>query len=1536
MNKDVDERLIQKGEFIEGYNIRVLNTSGSDAGAIENEKGNVKLTNIPVTNSPICIGSVADEAEEKIYWFIVNSLGYSYIFEYNVLNQITTTVLADERSGDFQVLNFDDKYKITGVNILYNTSRKEKLLLFTDGINPPRMVNIKRAKTYGVNGFDENDISLYKKPPRFAPSVTPFNTATDAENSLKENFFAFAYRYKYLDNEYSAPSAFTNYQFVPGEFDLDYASMENLGMESLYNGYRLSYNAGDKRVTDVQLLFKVANEPTIYVIDNINKDESNIPDNSVQTYEFFNKKIFKTLPADEVLRIFDDVPLTAKAQDIIEDRIVFGNTTSQYDLVRTEGDAQNIEIDYNVELVSTPQSGTVIDGTITTGQGQLVTFDLSSVDLRQGNSIRLGLNCFSNQVSGSPDYFGGSAFIQTTVILLQNYTSVIDFCASDEFVEAMDQLKLSFEFNVETEPHPDEVSRTYNGPFISSSTPPTSTSFTLANPFIEYTTTTGTVNEAFYWQDPSTVRHKINASSLSLKSNRTYEVGMVYLDKYGRYSSVLLPLENIPDNESEVFVPTENSIDINSLKVTVNHLPPYWADRYKFFIKSSKQEYYTIYGTEYYEDGLDRYVLLQGSNIKKVEEGQTLIVKRDANGPVSDLKRCKVLEIAYKTATDQNTTGEGWITGNTDENDDPIIEKSGTYMKIRPRNFSMQVNPDRNINYYNGDTIWASVVSGFESGYNELRIPDGDTQGFFQTYNSGSSTYTDLTIPRGAKIKIKLDFAKTSSIPGANQVFANYEKEFDAQQDYETTTNQHCFAKFLDAQTNFSYTTVTEGNDVDARKYTIPQGSINFFFTIYRPNNGNRWRVVVRTDEFVPDLYKGELDARVEANLFQDLIVFETEPIEENTDIYYETEEAFIIDSGYHQGNLQNQNASSSAIVSLSPGNCYVFGNGVEASRVLDDRFKPYITLKTRPNIALIDGYASRADKNRLIYSGSFSEDTGYNSLNEFNTGRGISKNLDSKYGGIQKIFARERDLIVFQEDRVSKVLYEKNILTSPDGSGSLTQIEQVLGQDVPYSGEYGISTNPESFATYEGRVYFTDANRGAVLRLNNEGITPISYAGMKSFFKEFLTGNKNKFNIGGFDPRNHQYVLTMSDEGQIVPTSNIACGTVLTRAVSTSYSYDFELGSTSGTVNINYSTSAEINISIVHNGVLFTNNGLTGSGTVSFDVTQGDLDADGIASVTIQAVGNNPIVTLTHNCPVPETMNVTLLVTNIPEYADSSIINRYKVNADGIFNSTLDIFDFDGVTRFETISGEMGSAYIPNNGDVVLIQSFLNTDIHTAVYVEGEPRLGYLVSSSTTLTPTEIKDNATYIGQNVTTSGNATLVSGNFTFNRSNTSENLFLIWDYKNFLIESNPINLCYDATSNLTACCDCTFGDLGVLLGFIPVCLVSATWDPNNGGTIRYRATLDNLTVGNTYTSQLSVDPGSVTVQASLGDVSVNDTFVASATTKNVEFQISWSQVNTNAQITPLITVTGTEGTRSASRLFTASEVSPIAPNLIHCSV
>ena len=46
MNKSVDERLIRPGEYIDALNVRLGSTEGTEIGAVENSKGNTKLTSL--------------------------------------------------------------------------------------------------------------------------------------------------------------------------------------------------------------------------------------------------------------------------------------------------------------------------------------------------------------------------------------------------------------------------------------------------------------------------------------------------------------------------------------------------------------------------------------------------------------------------------------------------------------------------------------------------------------------------------------------------------------------------------------------------------------------------------------------------------------------------------------------------------------------------------------------------------------------------------------------------------------------------------------------------------------------------------------------------------------------------------------------------------------------------------------------------------------------------------------------------------------------------------------------------------------------------------------------------------------------------------------------------------------------------------------------------------------------------------------------------------------------------------------------------
>ena len=146
-----------------------------------------------------------------------------------------------------------------------------------------------------------------------------------------------------------------------------------------------------------------------------------------------------------------------------------------------------------------------------------------------------------------------------------------------------------------------------------------------------------------------------------------------------------------------------------------------------------------------------------------------------------------------------------------------------------------------------------------------------------------------------------------------------------------------------------------------------------------------------------------------------------------------------------------------------------------------------------------------------IIYSGIYNSLTQFNETNVFSVGDAITKSVNPEYGSIQRLYTSDGNLVVFQENKVSRALVNKSAIYSAQGDATVTSSQLVLGQITPYTGEYGISTNPESFAYKGSRLYFTDKNRGSVMRLSRDGLTEISKYGMRDFFRDSLNDISNK-----------------------------------------------------------------------------------------------------------------------------------------------------------------------------------------------------------------------------------------------------------------------------------------------------------------------------------------------------------------------------------------------------------------------------------------
>jgi hypothetical protein len=166
-----------------------------------------------------------------------------------------------------------------------------------------------------------------------------------------------------------------------------------------------------------------------------------------------------------------------------------------------------------------------------------------------------------------------------------------------------------------------------------------------------------------------------------------------------------------------------------------------------------------------------------------------------------------------------------------------------------------------------------------------------------------------------------------------------------------------------------------------------------------------------------------------------------------------------------------------------------------------------------------------------LIHSGIFNSRTGVNQTNQFSVGEDITRTIDPANGSIQKLYAEDTNLIIFQENKVSKSLIDKDAIYSAEGNASVTSRNLVIGQNVAYAGEYGISTDPESFAVNGYRKYFTDRDQNVVCRLSMDGITVISAYGMTDFFRDKLSAAADNI-IGGWDAHNKQYVLSIPQSG--------------------------------------------------------------------------------------------------------------------------------------------------------------------------------------------------------------------------------------------------------------------------------------------------------------------------------------------------------------------------------------------------------------------
>ena len=529
MEKDLDPKLIKDGLYTDAQNITISESEENAVGSVQNILGN-KLaysTELSLGANVEIIGYCLDQANNRVFWFVTKfeaedtgnirtmpraSNGNCKIIykDLNGNNEPLTIV-----SGDF--LNFNKKKLIVNTNII------DDLLFWTDDYNQPRKINVQKAIENPTYYNSEDLISLAKVAPYKAPmliehintsevtnsSTLPANNVNVDSDYLEENFVRFSYRYIYEDNEESIMAPFTQTVFRPlnsGNISTtlaDIESEENIVKEGVVNimkndlnditlriplpfdndlqtedgdsihyitptqsdltttvalsnsttfyyafdttptlfavnnyiikgidrtsetngitravvtlddavnqfpktfggsevafieGNGLTCNAGDKfalvgmwrnksALKKIQILIKESDDAAVRILSEINvsgfytnerktsfEDKidvypvrpeigGNIYWRYCYVYNYKSEKPYKTLPEADIIRVNDQIPVRSKTQELVANRIVFGNFTENYDLPLDESGNKGINYTISTQAKGDPELNAAI------------------------------------------------------------------------------------------------------------------------------------------------------------------------------------------------------------------------------------------------------------------------------------------------------------------------------------------------------------------------------------------------------------------------------------------------------------------------------------------------------------------------------------------------------------------------------------------------------------------------------------------------------------------------------------------------------------------------------------------------------------------------------------------------------------------------------------------------------------------------------------------------------------------------------------------------------------------------------------------------------------------------------------------------------------------------------------------------------------------------------------------------------------------------------------------------------------------------
>ena len=190
-----------------------------------------------------------------------------------------------------------------------------------------------------------------------------------------------------------------------------------------------------------------------------------------------------------------------------------------------------------------------------------------------------------------------------------------------------------------------------------------------------------------------------------------------------------------------------------------------------------------------------------------------------------------------------------------------------------------------------------------------------------------------------------------------------------------------------------------------------------------------------------------------------------------------------------------------------------------------------------RPNF-IFDEARETVREATITYSDPSNPEGSKLNYSSFNASLANYKDLPERFGSIQYMSDYEDFMFVLQEDKVSIVPVNRNILSDASGNNTIIASREILGKAVFYPGRNGCDNDPSSVFDSGEEAYFCNKTLSKVYRWSKgSGVEEISDKGISSMIRasvqRVISQGGDVRIVGGYDPLKDEYLFTLLNPAQ-------------------------------------------------------------------------------------------------------------------------------------------------------------------------------------------------------------------------------------------------------------------------------------------------------------------------------------------------------------------------------------------------------------------